>query len=77
MARIMQFRQVFGGLSQPSPMIYAFFENGRRQAVIVRIYSGGDADHRRTRKLRAVKLLLGTLNSRVRSGISGSKSMTR
>jgi hypothetical protein len=44
MARIMQFRQVLGGLSQPSPMIYAFFENGRRQAVIVRIYSGGDAD---------------------------------
>ena len=39
-----EFRQVFGGLWQPSPMPYAveqFFENGGHRAVIVRVVNGG------------------------------------
>ena len=39
-----EFRQVFGGLWQPSPLPYAveqFFENGGHRAVIVRVVNGG------------------------------------
>ena len=38
------YQQVFGGLWQPSPLSYAveqYFENGGRQAVVVRIVNGG------------------------------------
>ncbi len=39
-----EFQQVFGGLWQPSPMTYAveqFFENGGRDAIVVRVCNGG------------------------------------
>ena len=38
------YQQVFGGLWQPSPLSYAveqYFENGGRQAVVVRVVNGG------------------------------------
>jgi len=38
------YQQVFGGLWQPSTVSYAveqFFENGGRQAVVVRVINGG------------------------------------
>ncbi len=38
------YQQVFGGLWQPSPLSYAveqFFENGGREAVVVRVVNGG------------------------------------
>ena len=38
------YQQVFGGLWQPSPLSYAveqFFENGGREAYVVRVVNGG------------------------------------
>ena len=38
------YQQMFGGLWQPSPLSYAveqYFENGGRQAVVVRVVNGG------------------------------------
>lgn len=40
------FQQTFGGLWQPAPLTYAieqFFENGGRQAIVVRVTNGGCA----------------------------------
>ncbi len=39
-----EFQQVFGGLWQPSPLSYAveqFFDNGGREAVVLRLVNGG------------------------------------
>jgi hypothetical protein len=39
-----EFQQVFGGLWQPSPLSYAveqFFDNGGREAVVLRVVNGG------------------------------------
>lgn len=43
-ASFAEFQQVFGGLWQPSPLSYAieqFFDNGGRDAIIVRVMNGG------------------------------------
>ena len=41
-----EFQQIFGGLWQPSPLGYAveqFFDNGGREAIVVRVINGARA----------------------------------
>jgi phage tail sheath protein FI len=57
-----EFQQRFGGLWQPAPLGYAleqFFENGGRQAIVVRVVNGARAPSLPLRAGRGVLLLRG------------------
>lgn len=50
-----EYQQIFGGLWQPSTLSYAieqFFDNGGREAWVVRVTNGGDRPRYRCARVR-------------------------